>query len=114
MNLKQARIAYCLILLFVGTIMRVDAQSKYGEHQPYSSYWFIDELLKWDPETDSDASVYQIKGKDKIWLGKTTSSDYYIASLEKEENQKESIIQVISVAKDGSKSKASKNIVHWK
>ncbi len=59
-------------------------------------------------------NIYQINAKGKTWLGKTRSTDYYIASLEKEENQKVAIIQVISVAKDGTKSKASKNTIYWK
>jgi len=59
-------------------------------------------------------NIYQINAKGKTWLGKTRSTDYYVASLEKAENQKETIIQVISIAEDGAKSEASENTVYWK
>ncbi|MCG8384074.1 MAG: hypothetical protein MJA30_00910 [Cytophagales bacterium] len=42
-------------LLFFLALDAVCAQTDYGEHQPYSSYWFVDELLKWHKDTDPHA-----------------------------------------------------------
>jgi endo-beta-N-acetylglucosaminidase D len=59
-------------------------------------------------------NIYQVSGNEKIWLGKTKSSNYYVASVNKKANQEKAVIQVISVAKDGTKSKVSKSTFYWK
>lgn len=64
-------------------------------------------------ETAEYHNVYQVTKSGKTWLGKTKSSDYYVASVNKEGNQKATTIQVISIAKDGTRSKASKNTFYW-
>ncbi|WP_159439038.1 endo-beta-N-acetylglucosaminidase [Maribacter ulvicola] len=47
-------ILVCLVGLCFLT--KINAQEgKYGENQPYSSYWFVKELLKWSPDNDIDA-----------------------------------------------------------
>lgn len=65
-------------------------------------------------ETAKHHNIYQITGSEKIWLGSTKSSDYYIPSVSDEGSIKTSTIQIISVAKDGTQSKASINRFNWK
>ncbi|HDZ04352.1 hypothetical protein LCGC14_0205960 [marine sediment metagenome] len=53
MNLVKAIVTCISILAF---IVQGSAQEKeYEENQPYSSYWFVEDLLKWSPENDKDA-----------------------------------------------------------
>ncbi|WP_186525798.1 endo-beta-N-acetylglucosaminidase [Seonamhaeicola sediminis] len=52
-------------------------------------------------------NIYQIKGTNKIWLGKTRSTDYYVAPFKIDKNKTTIKIQVVAIAKDGSKSKPS-------
>lgn len=59
-------------------------------------------------------NIYQVTDNKKHWLGRTKSSDYYVASVHVDKNQKETTIQVVSTAKDGTKSIASNNVVRWK
>ena len=51
--------------------------------------------------------IYQIKNGKKIWLGKTRSTDYYVAPFKINKNRKEIEIQVVSVSKNNSKSRPS-------
>ncbi|WP_157483946.1 endo-beta-N-acetylglucosaminidase [Maribacter hydrothermalis] len=51
--MKKA-ILICLVFLSVG-IMGYAQEEQYGDNQPYSSYWFVKELLQWSPESDKDA-----------------------------------------------------------
>ncbi|MGB3151903.1 MAG: hypothetical protein WBB27_14690 [Maribacter sp.] len=45
-----------VFLLYLVVLNPLTAQEgKYGNHQPFSSYWFVDELLRWTPENDADA-----------------------------------------------------------
>ena len=54
--MKFEYIKFLFVAIFVATIFSGSfAQGKYGEYQPYSSYWFIDELLEWEPATDVNA-----------------------------------------------------------
>ncbi|GAA4964006.1 endo-beta-N-acetylglucosaminidase [Algibacter aquimarinus] len=49
--MKQFKIPFQILVLVVFFNFS-NAQRKLSKHQPFSSYWFIDELLKWNPETD--------------------------------------------------------------
>ncbi|TDT40427.1 endo-beta-N-acetylglucosaminidase D [Maribacter spongiicola] len=43
-------------LVIVGFVTNGYTQeNQYGDNQPYSSYWFVEELLQWSPESDKDA-----------------------------------------------------------
>lgn len=59
-------------------------------------------------------NIYKVDDKEKTWLGKTKSNNYYVPSLNNDSNQKETMIQVVSVAKDGTKSKPTSVVVYWK
>lgn len=47
----KTKITYVLLLsiVFGGWAQTTD----YGDNQPYAAHWFIEELLRWSPETDS-------------------------------------------------------------
>ncbi|SFD13002.1 endo-beta-N-acetylglucosaminidase [Algibacter pectinivorans] len=51
--MKQFKTPFQILVLVVFFNFS-NAQRKLSKHQPFSSYWFIDELLKWQPETDID------------------------------------------------------------
>lgn len=59
-------------------------------------------------------TIYQVNSDNKIWLGSTKSSDYYIPEIIRETEAKSAEIIVISVAKDGAMSKARKSKFYWK
>lgn len=60
-------------------------------------------------------NVYQINaGGSKTWLGRTSSTDYYIAALKKGADKAFTNIEVVSVAKDGSMSKPATTRIYWK
>lgn len=45
-----------LCLLVLSFVVESNAQkSEYGDNQPYSSFWFVNELLRWSPEKDKEA-----------------------------------------------------------
>lgn len=45
-----------ILMLFISiTIPVVSQKVEYGKNQPFSSYWFVEDLLKWTPENDTDA-----------------------------------------------------------
>lgn len=44
-----------LIIWFLLICPSLWGQEQYKEHQPYSSFWFIEELLKWEPTKDPHA-----------------------------------------------------------
>lgn len=48
-----------LVLLLIVDAVDSSAQEKYGENQPFSSYWFIDELLEWG-EKSSDFEIISV------------------------------------------------------
>lgn len=52
-------------------------------------------------------NIYRIKNGKKIWLGKTRSTDYYVAPFKINKNQKTIEIQVVSVSKNNSSSRPS-------
>ncbi|MEP3381214.1 MAG: hypothetical protein ABJO28_11575, partial [Maribacter dokdonensis] len=45
---------YFVILFWCGFNIKAQEQ-EYGKNQPYSSYWFVHELLEWSPENDREA-----------------------------------------------------------
>ena len=51
--MKKA-ILICLVIIGFATKGHTQKE-QYGENQPYSSYWFVEELLQWSPESDKDA-----------------------------------------------------------
>ncbi|WP_185154128.1 hypothetical protein [Fulvivirga sp. M361] len=59
-------------------------------------------------------NIYQVNpDKSKTWLGQTHSTDYYLPALQKGASKTYAIIEVVSVAKDGSKSKGTTQKVYW-
>ena len=68
-------------------------------------------------EGDQDShhhSIYQLNpDRSKTWLGQTSSTDYYIAALKRNQKQAYTIIEVVSVAKDGSRSKPAIKRIYW-
>lgn len=69
-------------------------------------------------EIDSDNkaichNIYQVTKTGKIWLGRTKSSNYYIASVERFNTETKTVIEVVSEAADGTKSKATKQRFGW-
>lgn len=65
-------------------------------------------------ETAAYHSIYQVNSDEKMWLGSTKSSDYYVPVVRRETNAKSTTILVVSVARDGSVSKAQKSKIYWK
>lgn len=60
-------------------------------------------------------NIYQVNSEGKkIWIGQTNSTDYYLAEIIKERKKNYITIEVVSVAKDGSRSKAATKKVYWK
>ncbi|TRX53363.1 hypothetical protein FNH22_20930 [Fulvivirga sp. M361] len=60
-------------------------------------------------------SIYQLaRDGSRTWLGQTNSTYYYVPVIEKESHRKYTMIQVVSTAKDGSRSKAALQKVYWK
>jgi endo-beta-N-acetylglucosaminidase D len=58
-------------------------------------------------------NIYQVTSNGKSWLGSTKSKDYYVPSVSREDSRKIATFEVISVAKDGTRSKASKSTLKW-
>lgn len=58
-------------------------------------------------------NIYQVTKTGKIWLGRTKSSNYYIASVERFNTEIKTVIEVVSEAADGTKSKATKQSFSW-
>ncbi len=46
---------HSLCFLFLLLCSKAFSQTDHGAHQPYSSYWFVDGLLKWNKDTDPHA-----------------------------------------------------------
>ena len=53
MTMKKITL-YFVILFWCGFNIKAQEQ-EYGKNQPYSSYWFVHELLEWSPENDREA-----------------------------------------------------------
>jgi len=55
----------------------------YGVHQPYASHWFVEDLLKWSPETDSNAvfNVSYIRLAERFTTRNSTEKTPGIISL---------------------------------
>ncbi|WP_405413861.1 endo-beta-N-acetylglucosaminidase [Maribacter sp. Asnod1-A12] len=51
--MKKA-ILICLVIIGFATKGHTQKE-QYGDNQPYSSYWFVDELLQWSAESEKDA-----------------------------------------------------------
>ncbi|WP_405396180.1 endo-beta-N-acetylglucosaminidase [Maribacter sp. Asnod2-G09] len=51
--MKKA-ILICLVIIGFATKGHTQ-EEQYGDNQPYSSYWFVEELLQWSSESDKDA-----------------------------------------------------------
>ena len=51
--MRKSVLACVVIISFLATGSAQNEQ--YGEKQPYSSYWFVEELLKWSPENDVES-----------------------------------------------------------
>ncbi|MGJ8716241.1 MAG: endo-beta-N-acetylglucosaminidase [Maribacter stanieri] len=50
------KVTLYFVILFFWCGFNINAQEQqYEKNQPYSSYWFVEELLKWSPENDRDA-----------------------------------------------------------
>lgn len=48
--------AYLICLMIISFVTNGYTQEEdYGDNQPYSSYWFVDELLQWSAESDVEA-----------------------------------------------------------
>ncbi|RED47450.1 endo-beta-N-acetylglucosaminidase [Seonamhaeicola aphaedonensis] len=45
---------FFLIILLIFVCQYAVAQKDFGKYQPFSSYWFIDELLEWNPREDNN------------------------------------------------------------
>jgi endo-beta-N-acetylglucosaminidase D len=65
-----------------------------------------------DPNAVSH-TIYQITNSGKIWLGKTKSKNYYVAEVNRLNNEAKTTIEVVSEAKDGTKSKGAQRILNW-
>ena len=50
------KVTVYFVILFFWCGFNIKAQEQeYGKNQPYSSYWFVHELLEWSPENDREA-----------------------------------------------------------
>lgn len=54
MGCMQQLKSYFKILILIFVCQYAVAQKDFGEHQPFSSYWFINELLEWNPNEDNN------------------------------------------------------------
>lgn len=74
-EMKKA-VLICLTVLVVGA--KINAQGvQYGDNQPYSSYWFVEELLQWSVESDKEAkfNISQVALLDRFLNDSTDLND---------------------------------------
>ncbi|MFY0601978.1 MAG: hypothetical protein JXR03_20055 [Cyclobacteriaceae bacterium] len=59
-------------------------------------------------------NIYRVESDGtKVWLGQTKSEDYYVSSVAQIKDNAETLIQVISIARDGAKSKPAESKIVW-
>ena len=52
--MKKVTMYFVILFFWCGFNIKAQEQ-QYEKNQPYSSYWFVEELIKWSPENDRDA-----------------------------------------------------------